>query len=283
MKKRQKINKNNRELDKRLIMNKFVKQSILTISSRLLSALVITLALCVSLQASASNYPKPLDEYVNDFAGVIDEDSKSILRTRLKDLETETGIEMVVVTIKKMSLYDTQFPLGISVFSQRLFNKWGVGQQPDNDGVMLLVSTGDRKVRIQMGDGYNNQYDSEMKTIINEVITPELAKKQFGQAALAGTTAIIGEITREPTFMETNGAVLIFGGGALLALSIAISLFRSGKKGWGWAFLGLFGFLLGGFLLALFNNRDQDNYQEGFGGGTSSDSGADGSWDYDDD
>lgn len=266
-------------------MNKYVKQNTLTISSRLLLVFVITIALFVSSQVSAANYPEPLDEYVNDFAGVIHEDSKSILRTRLKDLETETGIEMVVVTIKKMSLYDTQFPLGISVFSQRLFNKWGVGQQPDNDGVMLLVSIGDRKVRIQMGDGYSNQYDSEMKTIINEVITPELAKKRFGLAALAGTTAIIDEITREPTFMETNGAVLIFGVLALLALSIAISLFKSGKKGWGWAFLGLFGFLLGGFLLALLNNRsqDQDNYQEGFGGGTSSDSGADGSWDYDDD
>ena len=40
-------------------------------------------------------------------------------------------------------------------FATRLFNSWGLGDRRKNNGVLLLVSTGDRRVEVEIGRGLN--------------------------------------------------------------------------------------------------------------------------------
>jgi uncharacterized protein len=55
---------------------------------------------------------------------------------------------------------------------------------------------------------------------------------------------------------------------------VAISCFRSGKKGWGWAVLAL----IGGLLLLLWSMSNGDKRSDGFGGGKSDGGGASDEW-----
>lgn len=124
----------------------------------------LTLLVNASLFASAQ-YPNPVDDYINDFAQVISDKDKMELTKTLIKLEKQTDIEMVVVTVKSMDDYEED-QTNIEQFAKQLFNHWGVGKLPANDGVMLLVAIDDKKTRIQLGDGYKNQYDKSMKSII---------------------------------------------------------------------------------------------------------------------
>jgi len=73
---------------------------------------------------------------------------------------------------------------------------------------------------------------------------------------------------------------------AIIALiPVCISLFRSGKRGWGWVVLGIiiilivFAFKTGTkFIEALPKNSSPGGFGGGFGGGSSGGGGATGSW-----
>lgn len=240
---------------------------------------VLCFWLITSTQVFAA-YPDPVDDYVNDFANIIDEDYTNMIQSRLKSLESETGIEMVVVTINAMRDYDSALQYGLKNFAKKLFNQWGVGQLPDNDGVMILVSVKDKMVRIHMGKGYNHRYDSEMKTIISETIAPEFSQKNYAEGLYRGAMAVMSEITRPPTLWDKHKWYLIFVPIGTLLFGAGISLLRKGQKGWGWALITVGGTILASLLLAFLSSKDdEDHYQEGFGGGSSDDDGAEGTWD----
>lgn len=107
----------------------------------------------------ASGYPSPRENYVNDFAGIIQPVDAQMLRERLQSLERQTGIEGTVVTVKSMVEYETGTS-SIEAFATGLFNKWGVGNKRGNNGFMILLAAEDRKCRIELGDGYGSQYNA---------------------------------------------------------------------------------------------------------------------------
>ena len=60
----------------------------------------------------------------------------------------EEHIPIVVVTIPSLAKYDAS---NIESYARGLFHNWGIGSQAHNYGVLLLVSVGDRKARIELG------------------------------------------------------------------------------------------------------------------------------------
>src|SRR3990167_6177853 len=103
---------------------------------------------CVFLSAMVArgqgSYPTPSDDYVNDYAYVLNAPDAEQIRKMLKDLEYQTGIEAVVVTIPSVNSYQTADD-SLESFATNLFNTWGVGHKRANNGVLILVSIEDRK------------------------------------------------------------------------------------------------------------------------------------------
>ena len=96
---------------------------------------------------AAQQLPKPVG-YVNDFAGVIDQNSKARMDSLIRILKEKTGVEIAVVTV------DTIAPsASIEDYSIRLAEQWGIGKKGEDTGILLLLAMGERRVRIEVGYG----------------------------------------------------------------------------------------------------------------------------------
>lgn len=221
----------------------------------------------------ASNYPKPTDDYVNDFAEVLDEGDYNYLWDMLDKLEYQTGIEAVVVTVDRVSDYNTS-DYTIEAFATGLFNDWGIGHKKENNGILILLSVRDKKCRIELGGGYKSYYDSVMKGIVDRSMVPEFRNGNYSKGLRVGTEEVIKSVTEEVSWFEFYKWHLLIVLLILVCLFAGINCMKNGKKGWGWAFFAAGGFLLI-LLIKMFLSGKRSS---GFGGGSSFGGGASGSW-----
>ena len=143
--------------------------------------------------ADGATVPGYNEVYVNDYADLLDTSAEGRIRAALIELYDQTGVEMTVLTIKQMSDYGHDGV--IESFATRLFNTWGIGNATRNDGVLVLVSRFDRRMRIELGDGYGYARDGDMKRVIDDVFLPAFKKDKYQAGILAGVDATIFEIS----------------------------------------------------------------------------------------
>jgi uncharacterized protein len=104
---------------------------------------------------------------VVDQANVIPAQNRSALESKLKDLEDKSGIQLVVATVASLQGSD------IETFANELFRYWKLGEMNRNNGVLLLVATSERKVRIEVGYGLEGTpTDALSNVIITGAIIP---------------------------------------------------------------------------------------------------------------
>ena len=233
----------------------------------------ITIYLLLFVSITYADYPDPRDEYVNDFAGLVSDSLKKELRKRLYDVEYYSGVEISLVTITDYAQYQTKAN-SWEEFSTGLFNKWGIGNLPENNGVLFLISSGDRKVRIELGAGYPFHYDTIVQKIIDSDIVPYLSNDEYESGIRSGIDSIIDATTVEVSLLQWYkwyivGAVLI-----LISLGFAEYARRKDKKGVFWMLLGFAGIVL----VALIKSVKEGERSEGFGGGSSRGGGGSGSF-----
>lgn len=157
--------------------------------------LLATLAMfCLSVTgAMAQSFPDPIEIYVNDFGNLLSDRQEAEIRERLRQLREDQRVEFTVVTIRSMAIYD--YEGAIEPFATGWFNHWGIGDASRDDGVMMLVSRDDRTMRIEVGRGYGSDLNAPMKRIIDETIIPYFRRDDYPGGILAGTDAVITELT----------------------------------------------------------------------------------------
>ena len=90
-------------------------------------------------------FPTPLG-YVSDYAHVLDDEWYAQIRAVCKDLEMNTGVEMLVVTI------DTVAPLAHAQdYATQLYEAWRVGTAQQERGILLLVAVKERQAVVVVG------------------------------------------------------------------------------------------------------------------------------------
>lgn len=154
-----------------------------------LSWLLLALSLAGPVAGQQTGYPAPGDRRVNDFAELLEPEEEAELGRMLDDLWHSAGIEATVVTIHSIRDYGTG-DRSIEAFATGLLNAWGIGDAERDDGVLLLVAVGDRKVRIELGAGYGAGHDARMQGVIDAEIVPRFRRGDFAAGILAGTRAI---------------------------------------------------------------------------------------------
>jgi len=221
-----------------------------------------------------AEYPQPNNEYVNDFANIIDDDIEKELYKKLSDVEYYSGVEISIITMKDYKQYKTNHYL-LEDFSTALFNHWGVGNTAKNNGVLLLISKNDKKIRIELGRGYSHHYNEIMKSIIDDTITPEFKLKNYNRGITNGIDEIIRETTTSVSFFDWYKWYILGGILAIMSIIAALSIKKDENP-------GLFYFLLsiaGGIIISIISMLFSGNSSNGFGGGDSDGGGASGSWD----
>ena len=161
--------------------------------------LVLTITLFVfyiwltpSLAKQSIRYPEYENMYVNDYANILDAELEGLLKQRLQHAGINNGPQITLLTIQSLGAYGHT---GLEAFATGLFNHWGVGSSERNDGVLILVSTHDRKMRIELGSGYSYYYDQIMKDVIEGAFIPYFKQDDYPAGIKIGIDETIYQIT----------------------------------------------------------------------------------------
>jgi uncharacterized protein len=141
-----------------------------------------------------TGYPQPTDLYINDFAHLLSSTDAGNITKLLADLKNQHGIEATVVTISSIHDYPTGAE-SIEAFATHLFNTWGIGDKANNKGVLILVAAQDRKMRIELGTGYESRYNDDMQQVIDEHMLPAFKQGNFRRGLYQGTRAVVATLT----------------------------------------------------------------------------------------
>src|SRR5579872_1779161 len=103
--------------------------------------------LCTVIAAYATAFPA-LTGRVVDQANIIPAATRGAIEQKLADLETRSGIQLVVATVNSLEGQE------IEPYANQLFRTWQLGQKDKNNGVLLLVAPKEHRVRIEVGTGW---------------------------------------------------------------------------------------------------------------------------------
>jgi uncharacterized protein len=259
---------------------------------------VLAMLMCGGLTVLAANFP-PLTGRIVDQANIITAATRSAIEPKLVDLESKSGIQLVVATLSSLEGEE------IEPYANKLFRAWKLGEKTKNNGVLLLVAPNERRVRIEVGYGLEGTLtDALTKIIITNAIAPRFKAGDFSGGVARGVDDIITVLTTDASEWQKRpsvrvdaeqkpdigvwlllGALLVFV--AALVISPPLRLFfftllagralgsgsHGGFSGGGWSSGGSFdsgGFSGGGGF--------SDGGGFSGGGGSSGGGGASGSW-----
>ena len=156
----------------------------------------VTIFLCLialiflATPAAAQNFPKHEGSPVVDQAGLLRPEQVYDIKSKSEALYARNGRSFVVVTVK--SLED----LTIEDYGSRLGREWKLGDEKEDDGVILLVAPVERKVRIETGYGAEGFLpDILAGRIIRDTIVPKFKEGDMGGGIVAGADAIIRQMS----------------------------------------------------------------------------------------
>jgi uncharacterized protein len=151
---------------------------------------VLLVAALVPAAAHAQPTFPALTGRVVDAANVIPPDAEARLTAKLTALETQSQRQLVVATVPDLQGYE------ISDYGYQLGRHWGIGDKTRNDGALLIVAPGERKLRVEVGYGLEGVLtDGLSSLIISQTIVPRLKAGDMPGGIEAGADAIIAQLT----------------------------------------------------------------------------------------
>lgn len=144
------------------------------------------------VQAASISYEPTSQFYINDFANVLDSSTENDVFNIARNIEEKTTAQLVVVTVPSLD--------GDSIegYANTLFNQWKIGSSDKDNGVLLLVSSGDRKVRIEVGYGLEGAInDAKAGRILDDTAIPALKENDYNQAIKDTVVQLEGIIYKE--------------------------------------------------------------------------------------
>jgi uncharacterized protein len=123
---------------------------------------------------------------VVDEAHLLPADVFNSLSQKLAAYASSSGTQLVVVTVPTLDGYPIEY------YGYELGRHWGIGQKGKNNGALLIVDTGEKKVRIEVGYGLEGTLtDAQSFNIINTVMVPRFKQGDYAGGIDAGTDAIL--------------------------------------------------------------------------------------------
>jgi uncharacterized protein len=145
----------------------------------------ILLLSCLPIAAYGLDVPR-LQGYVNDYAGMISPSAKPKIEEGLKAFEQSDSTQIVILTIPSLEGEN------IEEFSIKVAEAWKIGQQQKDNGILLIVSKQERKIRIEVGRGLEGRLTDLMAgRIIDQVIKPRFKQGDFDGGFITGASALI--------------------------------------------------------------------------------------------
>lgn len=124
--------------------------------------------------------PPKLEHYVNDVSKVLSESVRHEANERLKNHDTQTTVQSVVYLFPHRQGRDL-LDIGLEIFNEN-----GIGQKDTNNGLLLIVATEEKKLRIITGKGMEFEWNTEKcKYIVEQILRPLLNAGKYDEMAKA--------------------------------------------------------------------------------------------------
>lgn len=164
---------------------------------RVVVMLLVAVLLCgtVAGVSAAGEIPIPVvekDVYIYDVDNAIDDDVEESLNKLLVQLEEKTGAEFAVISVESL--------LGQTIedYAYNLFNTLGIGKKGEDNGVLLLFSRSDTRVRLEIGRGLEGCLnDGKCGRILDRHFVPYRDDGEYTQATENTVKAVILEVCEE--------------------------------------------------------------------------------------
>lgn len=162
-------------------------------------AFALAAAVLLSLPAHAITIPErpAWPNFVLDEAGMLNESDELQINVISQELFKEFQTQLYVVTVPSMTAMDAA-GMHPDDYAEALFNSWGIGTRQKNDGILLLVSKGDRKARIELGAAWKHNFDEDAQAVMDGMIIPHFKKGQFSRGILEGARGLDQMARGEP-------------------------------------------------------------------------------------
>jgi uncharacterized protein len=158
----------------------------------LIALLMMWVAACGSGIKEEVQFPDPRPGYVHDFSNVLSPNVISMVNNQLRLADKAGKTKMAVVTVP--SLYG----LDVADYTIQLGKKWGVGDKKSDNGIILLIATKERKVRLEVAYGNEGVIpDGVAKLILVNHVTPYLKKNDFNGGVQSGVSAVLSALDKK--------------------------------------------------------------------------------------
>ena len=185
--------------------------------------------MAAALAAAAADFGalKP-QGYVSDFAGALRPEAAAELNDACARVEKATGVQIALVLLPSLQGEPVEDVANL------LFRRWGVGQKQKNEGLLLLISVGDRRTRLEVGYGLEAVIPDGYAGWLLREMRPALRAGDYRGALLDAVETLAARIAQakgvplEPARARRSGPVereapwwLVGGGAAGLLLLFA--------------------------------------------------------------
>jgi uncharacterized protein len=131
---------------------------------KIIKTICITMLCLLALTSNAKLQVPELTSRVVDNANILTASQHDAVEFAIKQLEDDTGGQLAVLII--LSLEGEN----LEEFSMRVAEQWQIGYKGKDNGVILLISSADRKIRLEVGSGWDELINNtRSQAIINKM------------------------------------------------------------------------------------------------------------------
>ncbi|MEX2370653.1 MAG: TPM domain-containing protein [Bacteroidales bacterium] len=198
-----------------------------------IGTLVLIIIFSVSIQAQELPVPSKPGGWVNDYAGVFSAGEKNHLSDKLNRFQFNNSTQIFIVTIDDNQGYP------VSMLATEIGEKWGVGQEDKDNGLVLLMDMEARDVFISTGYGLEEYIpDAIAKRIVENEVVPAFKRGDYFGGIDSATNVMIslleGKFTPDEYRAQTgSGDVGSAIGGILFMLIMFFAIFGSRRRSFG--------------------------------------------------
>jgi uncharacterized protein len=145
--------------------------------------------------------------WVTDIPGALRSDTIARLNATISAFERNSSAEMAIVIVGSLD--------GSTVedVAAKLFELWGIGKKSKDNGLLLLWSTGDRRVRVEVGYGFEGVLpDGKVGAILDNYVIPKFKAREFDAGILEGVDALLAAANNEPVVLPPEASESYEGG-----------------------------------------------------------------------
>lgn len=189
--------------------------SILKRVGSVLLAVIVLLGGTV-LAFGAPTIPEPTEVfYVGDFAGVLTQGTVDHIVEKNGELYERSGAQIVVVTVEFLGGAD------IEDYARLLFNRWEIGDGERNNGVLLLLATGEENYWCMQGKGLEQKLSSgRIDDLLYDYLEDDFAVGDYDEGVVKVFDALYKEVSKlYPT-----------GGGAMASVEESYDAYQAKRQ-----------------------------------------------------